>query len=373
MKNLSVNGSNKYEICFSGSFNGLKDAVTKALDPALKKAFIVTDSNVSGLYLAEVSSTLKECFLSVSSYVIDAGEGSKTLLSAEKIIKQMISEGYKRDDVMIALGGGVVGDLSGFCAAVYMRGISLIQIPTTLLSQIDSSIGGKVAVDLDSYKNMIGAFHDPVLVYENSSCLKTLPEEQFLSGMAEVIKSALLGDEALWKYLQNNIKSGCITDIGSEALLNILYDTCLIKKTIVEEDPFDKGKRTLLNLGHTIGHAIEKCASFKLSHGFCVALGTICSAYISMERGYISKEEFDKIRSYIKALGLPVKIPEDIILDKAMIFDALLKDKKNSSKGLGFILLEKPGRAVVKNDVTYEEISSSLGVIGTEQKGAKIS
>ena len=367
MEKLRVNGSNnKYDICFSDSFDGLKDAITSAIDVSGKKAIIITDSNVRELYLKEVEGIAVECFDYVSSYVIDAGEQSKTLKSAENIIKTMIENGFRRDDIIIALGGGVTGDLSGFCASVYMRGIGFIQIPTTLLSQIDSSIGGKVAVDMDSYKNMVGAFHDPVLVYENSSVLSSLPEEQFISGMAEVIKSALLGDKALWEYLQDNIKSGNISEISSNILIHILYNTCLIKKNIVEEDPFDNGKRALLNLGHTIGHAIEKCASFRLSHGFCVALGTVCCAYMSSRRGYISKETYGSIYSYINLLRLPVKLPEDIRLDKMLVLDAISKDKKNSAKGLNFIFIDSPGKAVIRNDVTAKEIIDSLDIIGID-------
>ena len=364
MKKLQVNGSNKYDICFSDSFGGLKAAITSAVDAAGKKAFIVTDSNVEGLYLNEIEGIAFECFDQVSSYIIEAGEQSKTLKSAEDIIKTMIEKGYRRDDVIIALGGGVTGDLSGFCASVYMRGIRFIQIPTTLLSQIDSSIGGKVAVDIDSYKNMIGSFHDPVLVYENSSVLLSLPEEQFISGMAEVVKSALLGDVSLWEYLQDNIKSGNMSGLDSGVLIHILYNTCLIKKNIVEEDPFDNGKRALLNLGHTIGHAVEKCASFRLSHGFCVALGTVCCAYMSMKRGYISKEDYEKIYSFLDMLGLPTRLPEGILIEKAKVLDAVSKDKKNSADGLNFIFIEKPGKAVIRNDVTAEEIMGSLEIIG---------
>ena len=363
MKTLTINKPEKYDICFCDSFSDLKELVSRNVKCGCK-AFIVTDSNVRVLYLEEVSDRLSCVFSEISSYTIDAGEQSKTLENAEKILKEMISCGYNRDDVIIALGGGVVGDLAGFCASVYMRGIDFIQIPTTLLSQIDSSIGGKVAVDMDSYKNMIGSFHSPFLVYENSSCLKTLPGDQFLSGMGEVIKSALLGDSALWNYLLKKAAELNFPETDPEVLIHILYNTCCIKKRFVEEDPYDTGNRAVLNLGHTFGHAIEKCSDFDLSHGSCVALGTICAAYISMERKYISQEDFYNIFGLIKSLGLYVKVPEEFRADKQSILLAMSKDKKSSASGLKFILLEGIGNAAVKDDVCDDEIDRALNIIG---------
>ena len=363
MKKILIENPRKYNICFAESFDGLAENIVPAAGTS-ENAFIVTDSNVSALYLDETISCISSCFTGVSYYVIEAGEASKTLANAEKIVKAMTAAGITRDDIVIALGGGVVGDLAGFCAAIYMRGIDFIQIPTTLLSQIDSSIGGKTAVDMDDYKNMIGAFHNPVLVYENSGCLKTLPKDQVLSGMGEVIKSALLGDERLWNYLLEALSNKDIMEADPETLIHILYGTCLVKKKVVEEDPFDTGKRAVLNLGHTFGHAVEKCAGFGLSHGVCVALGTICASYISLRRGYISKEEYDSIYGFIQGIGLETAVPEKYSLTKDAVAAAMSKDKKNGAGGLKFILLEGIGNAAVKNDLAADEISEALEVIG---------
>lgn len=363
MNKITIDNPQKYDIYFSGSFAALKEKTAGVIKGA-QKAYIVTDSNVAPLYLDEVTAQLDPLFTEISTCVIEAGEQSKTLRSAETIIKDMIEKGFARDDLIIALGGGVIGDLSGFCAAVYMRGIDFIQIPTTLLSQIDSSIGGKVAVDMDAYKNMVGAFHSPLLVYENSSCLKTLPEEQFLSGMGEVIKSALLGDEKLWRYLQENLSGLAFPDIDAEVLLQILYKTCCVKKKIVDEDPFDKGKRAVLNLGHTFGHAIEKCSGFRLFHGECVALGTIAASFISMKRGSISESEFKAISDFTGNIGLKISVPAELKLNKGQIISAMSKDKKNTASGLKFILLESCGNAVISGDVTQKEIEQALEVIG---------
>lgn len=362
MKKLIIEKPRKYDICFCSSFDELKSCISAVSSPS-QKAFLITDSNVAPLYLDEVLSKTEGCFFKISSYIITAGEQSKSLENARLILTKMIEEGFNRDDVVIALGGGVVGDLAGFCSSVYMRGTDFIQIPTTLLSQVDSSIGGKVAVDMDSYKNMIGSFHSPVLVYENSSCLKTLPEEQFLSGMGEVIKSALLGDEKLWSFLLTNIKENNAGAVDADVLQHILYNTCCIKKNIVEEDPFDTAQRALLNLGHTIGHAVEKCSAFALSHGECVALGTICAAYISRSRGYISEADYEEIFCYIEKLGFYTSVPKDIPLKSGDVLKTISKDKKNGVSGLKFILLEKKGKAVIKTDVCVQEILGALELI----------
>ena len=363
MKKILIENPQKYNICFAENFDSLAENIISAAGTS-RKAFTVTDSNVSGLYLDEVISRISACFTGISYYVIEAGEAGKSLANAEKIVKAMIEAGITRDDIVIALGGGVVGDLAGFCAAIYMRGIDFIQIPTTLLSQIDSSIGGKTAVDMDSYKNMIGAFHNPVLVYENSACLKTLPKDQVLSGMGEVIKSALLGDKHLWNYLLDALSDKDIMDADPETLIHILYSTCLVKKKVVEEDPFDTGRRAVLNLGHTFGHAVEKCADFALSHGACVALGTICASYISLKRGYISGSEYDSIYGFIQGIGLKTTVPEKYALTKDAVTAAMSKDKKNGADGLKFILIEGIGNAAVKNDLTADEISDALKIIG---------
>lgn len=365
MKKISIEKPRQYDICFAEDFSELKESIN-AVSSKGRKALIITDLSVAPLYLDEVMAECEPCFLKVLSFVIEAGERSKTLKSAETIIKFMIENGFNRDDMIIALGGGVVGDLSGFCAAVYMRGIDFIQIPTTLLSQVDSSIGGKVAVDMEAYKNMIGAFHSPVLVYENSACLKTLPKDQFLSGMGEVIKSAFLGDKELWDFLLESFKDGNITDVDNEILVHMLCNTCAVKKKVVDEDPFDTGRRAVLNFGHTIGHGIEKCSDFALSHGACVALGTICALYISMKRGYISQSEYSTAYSFMQKLGFDLNVGGLEGISIASITDAISKDKKNGLTGLKFILIDKIGNAVIKTDVTNDEIIEALSVIGIE-------
>lgn len=361
---LSIENPRKYDICFKSSFNDLP-AYIKETAGEEKKAFIITDSNVAALYFQSFLKLIKPCFKKTSYYILRAGEESKNLKNTETVLKALLDQGFTRDDLIIAFGGGVSGDLAGFCAGIYMRGIDYIQVPTTLLSMVDSSIGGKTAVDMESYKNMIGVFHSPILVYENTACLKTLPREQFLSGMGEVIKSALIGDKDLWNFLlENKIGYKDLSETKTEDIAHILYRSCLVKKKAVDEDPFDTGNRAVLNFGHTVGHAIEKCSDFRLPHGYCVTLGTICALYISMSRGCISEAEYKAACEYIKDIGLYTTVPEELSLTKKMIMEAISKDKKNTSSGLKFILLEEIGKAAVKKDVTREEIGSSLNVIG---------
>ena len=209
----------------------------------------------------------------------------------------LIKNHFDRNDILIALGGGVVGDLTGYTAATYMRGIDFIQIPTTLLSQVDSSIGGKTGVDLKSYKNMVGAFHHPKLVYINVKTLNSLPRREFSSGMAEIIKHGLIMDKEYFVWLNNN--SNHIKSLDTKILVEMIYGSCFIKKTVVEEDPNEKGLRAILNFGHTIGHAIEKSKKFKLLHGECVSLGMVAALRISFDREQISYEQLSKaIKTY---------------------------------------------------------------------------
>ena len=249
---------------------------------------------VDGLYAAQILKFLEGKCRKAVKYVFPAGEEHKNLDTVRDVYRFLIEEGFDRKDMLLALGGGVCGDLTGFVAATYLRGIDFVQIPTTLLAQADSSIGGKTGVDFDSYKNMVGAFKMPRLVYMNLSVLKTLEERQFYSGFAEVMKSALIKDAPFYEWLIENMYEICERDLNT--LEEMVIRTCSIKKMVVEKDPTEQGDRALLNLGHTIGHAIEKYKNFELYHGECVALGTVAAAYISWKKEMLSMEEFYEIR-----------------------------------------------------------------------------
>jgi len=259
---------------------------------------------------------------------------------------------FERRDIIIALGGGVIGDMAGFASAVYLRGIRFIQLPTTLLSDTDSSIGGKTGVDLESYKNMVGAFHQPSLVYINVSFLKSLPKREFASGMAEILKHGLIRDSAYYEWLINRFNE--INALDTAVLLEMISRSLEIKSRVVEEDPTEKGVRAILNFGHTIGHAIERYMDFKLLHGECVALGIIAASYISYERGNISREEFYEIRDMFLPFNLPLTLDADA--DSAEILRITKLDKKMDSGHVRFILLKKVGEAVIDTTVSDEEI-----------------
>ncbi len=355
-RRLEVKYQNKpcYDIVFDKDFEGLA-AELERLEVTGKKACIVTDSNVEPLYAEEVKKLLEQVFGKVLVYVIPAGESNKTLDQIRKIYALLIENKFDRHDWLVALGGGVVGDMTGFAAATYLRGIDFIQIPTTLLSQADSSIGGKTGVDFDGYKNMVGAFKMPRLVYSNLSTLKSLDGRQFSSGFAEVMKHGLLKDESYYSWLVEN--SYEITDRDPEVLEEMLYRSCDIKRAIVEKDPTEKGDRALLNLGHTLGHAIEKASNFDLLHGECVALGCIAAAFISWKKELLSMEEYYEIRDMFVPFGLPISLDN---ADKEEIVRLTKSDKKMDGANVRFILLKKIGKAFIDLSVTDEEMLAAL-------------
>jgi len=346
-----------YDIVFSKNFDELPEELAE-LSVSEKRLCIITDSNVDPLYGEAVLKMLDGKCKKAVKYVIPAGEENKTLDNVRKVYAFLIEEGFDRKDMLLALGGGVVGDLTGFAAATYLRGIDFIQVPTTLLSQVDSSIGGKTGVDFDGYKNMVGAFKMPRLVYMNLSTLETLDDRQYFSGFAEAMKSALIKDAQFYEWLIENMYEICEKD--PEVLLEMVQKSCNIKKLVVEKDPTEQGDRALLNLGHTIGHAIEKAKNFELYHGECVALGTVAAAYISWKKELLSMEEYYEVRDMFVPFNLPISV-EDIDPDE--ILRLTKSDKKMTGGKIRFILLKKIGKAVIDNTVTDEEILDAIDEI----------
>ena len=343
-----------YDIWIEDSFQKLPAAV-ESLDLKDRKVCIVTDSNVDSLYAAEVENLIREASADCCRYVFEAGEESKTLDTVKELYRFLIENHFNRKDLLIALGGGVVGDLTGYTAATYLRGIDFIQIPTTLLSQADSSIGGKTGVDFDGYKNMVGAFYMPKLVYMNISTLKSLSDRQYFSGFAEVMKSALIKDGSFYEWLIDQMYEICERD--SETMEEMVERTCMIKKLIVEKDPLEKGDRALLNFGHTIGHAIEKYRNFTMTHGECVALGCVAAAFISWKKNWLSMEEYYEIRDMFVPFYLPISIDE---LDIEEVLRLTKSDKKAENGYIKFILLKKVGKALIDKTVTDDEIREAL-------------
>lgn len=360
MEKLFVDlGENSYDILFSDSFSGLTDAMAEINAP--KKVLIVTDSNVEKLYASEVADLLIKSGYDAAISVFEAGEENKNMDTILKICGDCIKHKMDRKSMIIALGGGVVGDMAGFAAAIYMRGIDFIQIPTTLLSQSDSSVGGKTGIDFAEGKNILGAFHQPKLVYINVSVLKTLPHEQFVSGMGEVIKHGIIRDADFYKYLKDNSKK--VKSLDGETLIMADKINCSIKADVVMQDEKENGLRAILNFGHTIGHAAESAYNFKKTHGECVGIGMVAAAFISAKRGLIEDTVLSDIENTLKMYGFNTraKLPSN-----DTVYEIMQKDKKKQSGKLTFVLPVKIGEVIRVNDVTREEIYSALDYIGRD-------
>ncbi len=346
-----------YDILIGRDYEDLPGAVSGL--GFFTRIAVVTDTNVGPLYAEEVSEVLEKNAESVFVFRFPAGEEHKTLSEVENLFAFLVEHRFDRSDLLIALGGGVVGDMTGFAAATYLRGIRFVQLPTTLLADTDSSIGGKTGVDFRSYKNMVGAFYMPSLVYISLSVLSTLPEREFSSGMAEVIKHGLIRDAGYLGFLKQE-RDG-ILSLKEDLLEEMIYQSCLIKASVVEEDPKEEGLRAILNFGHTLGHAIEKYMDFRLRHGECVSIGMAAALRISASRGNLSGEEESEALEVLKNYGLPVRLSEPAELSR--ILSIMKSDKKRERRVLRFILLNKPGRAEIVTDVTEEELQMALGSI----------
>lgn len=362
MDKIDVNRDGKYcySIFLKPDFSYLGEAL-KGLDVEKRKLCIVSDSTVAELYADSLRKVLELSCAQVSLFVFPAGEENKTLDTVRKLYEHLILERFDRKDMLVALGGGVVGDLTGFAAATYLRGIDFIQIPTTLLSQVDSSIGGKTGVDFDAYKNMVGAFYMPRLVYMNLGTLATLPKRQFAAGMAEIIKHGLIQDEAYYAWLCNHEE-----EIGRreyEVLQTMICGSCLIQKHVVEEDPTEQGIRAWLNFGHTAGHAVEKLKNFELYHGECVSIGCAAAAYISWKRGYLTSDELHEMEKLLQKYDLPVRVSG---LKPEQVLAATKLDKKMEAGKIKFVLLKRIGEAFVARNVEDQELLEAIRYVSEE-------
>lgn len=341
MKSIHVKTSREYDVLIgrdlmanAGKF------ITSLCTPA--KAVIISDSNVAPLYAQKVAQSLVAQSVDVLQYSFPAGESSKTLQAYCKIVNFLAENEITRSDILIALGGGVVGDVTGFAAASYLRGISFVQIPTTLLAMVDSSVGGKTAVDLPAGKNLVGAFHQPILVLCDMDSLSTLPTEIFRDGCAEVIKYGVLYDEALFQYLA---ESG--PDFDREAVVTRCVE---LKSDVVTNDEFDTGIRQMLNFGHTVGHAIEKLSDLSISHGAAVAAGMAIIARSAESAGLCEVNTAQRIEETLQSFELPTKT--SFSADK--IADAMLSDKKRFADIVNLIVPNKIGACTIHPTPTQQ-------------------
>ena len=338
MRKITVKGENGYEILIdSGLIADCGMYIRKVSDA--KKAIIISDTNVMPIYGEKVKASLAENGFEVSLFAFPAGESSKNLDTVNDMIKALCEAQLSRNDIVVALGGGVTGDMAGFASAIYLRGIDFVQIPTTLLSQVDSSVGGKTGCDLPFGKNLVGAFHNPRLVLIDTATLDTLPRRYKNDGMGEIIKCGAIRSEALFEKLEN-------CQDFEEIKTDAIFQCVDIKRTVVENDFTEKGERMLLNFGHTLGHAVEKEQNFSgLAHGEAVGVGMVYITRASEKENYTEKGSAERIEKLLKKFGLPTEV--DIKTEK--LISAMLHDKKRRGDKINLVLLNRIGDAFTES------------------------
>ncbi len=353
--NLDRKISASYEICIGHNIGDRIEMII-AKNNCASRYVVVTDSNVSALHGEKFLETLRSMGLTVDMIEISAGEASKNINTVLDITKKLIKMSVDRKSALIALGGGVIGDIVGFVASTYMRGIPYYQIPTTLLAQVDSSIGGKTAIDLPEGKNLLGTFYQPKGVFIDLSFLDTLPPREFKNGIVEIVKYGIIDDTELFNLLESEVEA--IMDGDMSILSLIIGKSCRIKKGIIEIDEKDNGLRRILNFGHTIGHAIEAQSDYSISHGDGVSIGMIAAARISEKLKYLSGQDREKIENLITAYGLPCRVPRSIGTEE--IISRLKVDKKKAGETVNFVLLKKLGMPFVNGGVSEKIIEETI-------------
>nr|HID57804.1 3-dehydroquinate synthase [Desulfobacterales bacterium] len=323
-----------------------------------RKVAVVTDTTVSRLHLEPVEKSLNESGYNVTRVVIPDGEGQKSLKTCEEVCGVLIKAGLERSSSIVALGGGVVGDIAGFVAATFLRGVSYVQVPTSILAQADSSIGGKVAVNHPLGKNMIGAFYQPRFVFIDVDVLRTLPKHQITAGLAEVVKHALIRDEAFFRLLEEDIEAIIDLKAPTELLERVIERNCQIKAEVVSRDETEQGLRAILNYGHTIGHALEAVTNYcRYRHGEAVILGMIAAGRIACRKGMLGEDQLKQQNDLLQRIGRP-KTPVDISTDS--ILKRMESDKKVRDGRVRFVLLEKIGKAVVTDEVEEPLVRAAI-------------
>lgn len=353
---VKLDGGRGYDIRIGAGLVDALPAAVREIAPGAR-ALLVTDKNIADLHLAGVEMKFRRAGVSLHTAVIPPGERSKTLTQYVNLLKRLTEIDDARGVIIVAFGGGVAGDLAGFAAATYKRGIPFIQVPTTLLACVDSSVGGKTGIDLPAGKNLAGAFHQPRLVVMDLELLRTLPPRELRAGYAEVVKTALIFDKKFFEFLEAEL--GALLEAAPAAMARAVARCCELKARTVERDEFDKkGIRAVLNFGHTFGHAAEAALGYgRLRHGEAVAAGMLCAADMSARRGFISEAVVERIHEHIAAAGLPVQF-KGCSVDA--IYSRMKLDKKFSSGKMRVVLLERIGKAVVADDATPAEIKAAI-------------
>lgn len=333
-----------------------------------KKVFVITDSLVEMLYMPVFQLSLESVGYEVYVLTVEQGEASKTFKEAERLLARMLKIGCDRRTTIISLGGGVVGDLAGFCASVLLRGVDFIQVPTTLLAQTDSSIGGKTGVNTSAGKNLIGTFHQPKAVFIDVQTLKTLDGHQMLAGFAEVVKYGLILNADFWQWLENAGEN--VLALDDEACRYAVEQACRIKASVVSADEFEEtGLRSLLNFGHTIGHAIEAVTGLhgSILHGEAVAIGSVLAAYLSADMNICAPDLPEKISAQYEKWGLPIQF--EVSLKNSDLMAFMKKDKKAKDGQLNFVLLENIGQSALVENIPLTAIEKVLNEKGRQKNG----
>ena len=349
-------GDNSYPLVVG---TGLLNSVGELLIPHTKsnKVLIVSDAFVKTRYMPVVLKSLKDAGLDVSTIEVPVGEESKSLVQFSRIQDSLVEHQLDRGSMLIALGGGVIGDLAGFAAAVYMRGIPYVQIPTTLQAQVDASVGGKTAINHPKGKNLIGAFHQPKLVVIDVDTLKTLPQRDIRAGLIEVIKMGVIRDEPLFERVEENLEA--ILNLDDTTLIEIISQACVNKAEIVAKDEKESGLRMVLNYGHTFGHALEAITHYnRYRHGEAVSIGMNCAAQLATNLRMFSETDFQRQRALLKRAKLPIAFPTD--LTPEALCDAMYLDKKTLGGKLRLILPTRIGEVVIQNDVDDRHILETI-------------
>ncbi len=347
-------GSNSYDIDIGSGI--LKQSGHQLKEKGFAGRLVVIGNPVvQDLYGDVIGRSLTASGFTVTTLTVPDGEEQKSLETAGRLYRELAECYAERTTPILALGGGVIGDLAGFVAATYLRGVPLVQLPTTLLAQVDSSIGGKVALDHDRLKNKIGAFYQPRLVISDIDTIRTLDDKQFTNGLAEVIKYGVIRDEGFFTYLENNLDK--IKLLDTETVEEIVFRSAKIKAEVVEKDEKDLGLRAILNFGHTVGHAVESVSNFKVSHGEAVAIGMLAAARISQRMSILKQNELARLEDLIKRAGLPTRLP-DPGMEKLVA--AMKQDKKVLKGRLRFILPQSLGKVFITEEVDLSLVEQAL-------------
>ena len=356
MKELIVGlGERSYPIYIQ---QGLLDNIGAELQ---KKSFakrygIVADDNVADLFGERLLASMQKSNIQAEIITFPSGEASKNLATIAELSSTLARMGFDRKDGLIALGGGVTGDITGFLAACYMRGIPFAQVPTTLLAQVDSSVGGKTGVDIPEGKNLVGAFYQPSAVFIDNMVLQYLPQSELLNGLAEVIKYGVIYDRDFFRFLEMSHRNILALDL--QVLEDVIARCCKIKAAVVESDEKESGLRRILNFGHTIGHAVEAVSEYRLAHGSAVAIGMVAAAELAVLKGILDRKEKERIVNLLQEFGLPVTVPA--AYDRDRIQEYLLSDKKTIGGNVFFVLPTTIGKVIITDDIEMEMLTKVL-------------